>query len=81
MAQVIEVHPEHPQFNYVVYMGAQDEMERFITEMVKRYEALNEIESSELHRQITVVRPDFIILELQMEGEAIQSRIVHYQIV
>lgn len=81
MAQVIEVHPEHPQFNYVVYMGAQDEMERFITEMVKRFEALNEIESNELHRQVTVVRPDFVILELQMEGEELSSRIIHYQIV
>lgn len=81
MAQVIEVHPEHPQFNYVVYMGAQDEMERFITEMVKRFEALNEIESNELHRQITVVRPDFVVLEIGTDDDSLSTRIIHYQIV
>lgn len=75
MAQVIEVHPDNPRFNYVIYTGTPDELRRYFVEMVKLFNSIND------GRQVTVVRPDFVVLELRQEGEEIQSRIIHYQIV
>ena len=75
MAQIVEIHPDFPIFNYCIYTGTPDELRQYFVEMVKLFNSIND------GRQVTVVRPDFVILEFQMEGEAIQSRIVHYQIV
>ena len=75
MAQVIEVHPDNPQFNYVVNVGTPEQMSNHITEMVKLFERIQD------GRQVTVVRPDFVVLEIGTDDDSLSTRIIHYQIV